>query len=186
MDKGNPDEDRYTEWPHAPSHLFVPKSAYFITASTYHKALLFKSNVAKEKLLGTIFEEAQLWAWRLEAWAVMSNHYHLVAHAPENANTLESMLRRVHSKTAVWLNKQERTPGRKVWFRYRDTCLTYQKSYMARLHYTHHNPVRHGVVANAEQYRWCSMAWFTRNAEPAFRKTVLSFKIDQLDIDDDF
>jgi putative transposase len=49
-----------------------------------------------------------------------------------------------------------------------------------------HNPVRHGVVQLAENYRWCSAAWFIQNASPAFVKTVMGFKIDQLKVPDNF
>ena len=33
------------------------------------------------------------------------------------------------------------------------------KSYLARLNYVHQNPVKHGLVRVANQYRWCSAAW---------------------------
>ena len=42
------------------------------------------------------------------------------------------------------------------------------------------------LVGNAENYRWCSLGWFNRNAAAGFRKTVLSFKYDQITIEDNF
>ena len=92
----------------------------------------------------------------------------------------------LHSKTAIWVNKNDGTPGRKVWFQYWDTCLTYQHSYLARLNYVHNNPVKHGLAANAALYPWCSMTWFMQGAGSAFRKTVLSFKHDAVQVVDDF
>ena len=176
----------YHEWPHAPSHLFIPSSAYIVTASTHGKSLFFNTPAKLDFLLNALFEEAQSFKWQLQAWAVMANHYHFIAQAPENAATLKEMVQSLHSKTARWLNKLDRTQGRKVWFQYWDTCLTYEKSYLARLNYVHHNPVKHGLVGNAENYRWCSMSWFTRNASAGFRRTVLAFKIDKVTVKDDF
>jgi putative transposase len=46
--------------------------------------------------------------------------------------------------------------------------------------------VRHGVLPVAENYRWCSAAWFARHAPPAFVKTVNSFKIDRVEVPNDF
>jgi hypothetical protein len=46
--------------------------------------------------------------------------------------------------------------------------------------------VHHGVVANAEDYRWCSGSWFVRTATPAFKATVESLKIDRFHVADDF
>ena len=78
------------------------------------------------------------------------------------------------------------TSGRKVWFNSWDTRLTYEKSYMARLAYVHQNPVKHGVVKMARDYRWCSAAWFEQNSERPFVETVLSFPIDKVNVRDDF
>jgi putative transposase len=38
----------------------------------------------------------------------------------------------------------------------------------------------------AANYRWCSAAWFERNAPQAFFKTVKSFKVDRLKVYDEF
>lgn len=64
--------------------------------------------------------------------------------------------------------------------------MTYQRSYLARLNYVHQNPVRHGLVPVANQYPWCSAAWFERSASPAIVKSIYRFKINQVHVDDDF
>ncbi len=125
-------------------------------------------------------------AGRLEAWSVFPNHYHFIAHAPVDAGTLVIFLRELHSRTAVALNRQDGTRGRKVWHNYWDTQLTHEASYLARLHYVHQNPVKHGVAVIANQYPWCSAAWFERTATPAQVKTIYSFKTDRIHIQDDF
>jgi putative transposase len=71
-------------------------------------------------------------------------------------------------------------------FNFRETRLTYQKSYLARINYVHQNPVKHGLVAVANQYPWCSARWFERSASPAIIKSIYRFKTDQLQIDDEF
>jgi putative transposase len=127
--------------------------------------------------------------WRLEAWAVFSNHYHFVAHSPEDVDTAESlsrMLGLLHEKTAKWVNRLDTAPGRQVWHNYRETRLTYEKSYLARLNYTHQNAVKHGLVPVANQYPWCSARWFERVATPAQIKTIYAFKTDKLNMPDDF
>ena len=146
-------ETLYREWAHAPSHLFVPGGSYIITAGTYQRALLFDSHEKRDFLMQSLFVEAERWGWSLQAWAVMENHYHFVALAPEDAATLKRLITSLHSKTAIWLNKTDGAPGRKVWFQYWDTSLTYQHSYLARLNYVHNNPVKHGLVGDAENYR---------------------------------
>jgi putative transposase len=96
------------------------------------------------------------------------------------------MLSKLHTQTAIVLNKWDEAPGRRVWFQYWDSRITYQASYYARLKYVHQNPVHHGVVANAENYPWCSASWFRRTARPAVVATVNGFKTDRVRVRDDF
>ena len=82
--------------------------------------------------------------WQLEAWAVFSNHYHIVAHSPvaeDGAASLSQVLGLLHEKTAKHVNRLDGAAGRKVWQNFRETRLTYEKSYLARLNYTHQNAV---------------------------------------------
>ena len=132
---------------------------------------------------------AEQFSWQLEAWAVFSNHYHFVAHSPAtatDATSLTPMLSLLHVKTSGWINKLDNTPGRQVWFNFRDTKLTHQRSYLARLNYVHQNAVKHGLVPVACQYPWCSAAWFERTASPAMVRSIYRFKSDRLVVDDDF
>ena len=46
--------------------------------------------------------------------------------------------------------------------------------------------VHHGLVPVANQYRWCSAAWFEQTATPAQVATIYSFKIDRVKVHDDF
>ncbi len=120
------------------------------------------------------------------SWAVMANHYHFVGDAPGGVDGTKLMVKALHSRAAIWLNRHDGIAGRKVLYQYWDTCLTDEKSYLARLHYVHHNPVKHGLVENAANYPWCSMNWFCQNARAGFRRTVLSFKTDRVSVPDDF
>jgi hypothetical protein len=46
--------------------------------------------------------------------------------------------------------------------------------------------VHHGVVACAEQYRWCSAAAFSSDPNQSFVETVSRMKMDTLSVMDDF
>jgi putative transposase len=118
--------------------------------------------------------------------AVFVNHYHFIASANEDAVSLRDFLQHLHSDSARELNKLDRLSGRRVWYNFWDTKLTYERSYLARLNYAHQNAVKHGFVIVANQYPWCSAAWFERTASLAAVKTIYGFKTDKLKIDDDY
>ena len=160
-----------------------------VTAATYQKALHFHTPERLTVLERGLLNLAAETGWRLEAWAVFANHYHFVAHSPaadSDAGTLRPMLSLLHEKIAKWINRLDAAPGRKVWHNFRETKLTYEKSYLARLAYVHGNAVHHGLVPVANQYRWCSAAWFERTATPAQVKTIYAIKTDRLNVPDDF
>ena len=115
-----------------------------------------------------------------------SNHYHFVARSLPEAGDLGQMVSQLHTETGRDINRVDHTEGRDVWYNFWDTKLTFQKSYLARLNYVHQNPVKHGLVAVANQYRWCSAAWFEQTATPAMVKTIYSFKIDSVKVMDGF
>ena len=96
------------------------------------------------------------------------------------------MLAVLHTKASGWVNKLDRTPARQVWFNFRDTRLTHQRSYLARLNYVHQNPVKHRLVPVANQYPWCSARWFERAASAAMVKSIYRFKTDRINVADDF
>jgi putative transposase len=132
---------------------------------------------------------ARDFGWALEAWAVFSNHYHFVGHSPadeDGAASLSRMLALLHEKTAKWVDRLDAAPGRHVWHNFRDTRLTYQKSYLARLNYVHQNPVKHGLARVANLYPWCSAAWFERSASPAQVKTIYAFPTDRVNVYDEY
>ena len=52
--------------------------------------------------------------------------------------------------------------------------------------YVHQNPVKHGLVTVANQYPWCSAAWFERESSPAIVKSIYRFKTDRVSVEDDF
>jgi putative transposase len=122
---------------------------------------------------------------QLEAWAVFSNHYHIVAHVASDLGRLREFLSSVHTETAAAINRVDGQPNRRIWYQFWDTRLTFEKSYLARLHYVHENAVKHRLVAKAVDYSWCSAAWFEREASLTALKTIRSFKIDRVKVEDD-
>ncbi len=177
--------DKQPDWHHAPPHVFVPNTLYMVTAGTLHKEHLFRGNERLRILEQTVFRIMKDRGWKLRAWALFSNHYHWIGVSPEQGS-IRRLIQHVHSESAKLLNKLDNAVGRRVWFQYWDKCLTYEKSYFARLNYVNNNAVHHGLVHKASLYPFCSAGWIERNCRPAFQNQVASFKYDQLSEPDEF
>jgi len=159
---------------------------YIVTAGTFGKKPFFDRGTKLDLLERMLLSTSKQHGWQLEAWAVMANHYHFVARGSPQSTNLGHFLQKFHYDSACALNQVEGQAGRTLWHNFWETRLTHQYSYLARLNYVHRNAVKHGLVAVANQYPWCSAAWFERTASPAQVKTIYSFKTDKVNVYDDF
>ena len=188
MDVDLPDDEISAKgtqhWPHAPPHRLSQGGVYFLTARCAEGRHLLADDDMKDWFQETLFAIAKEFEWTLEAWAILSNHYHLIGHSPKGPNGAESlreMIRKLHSLTTKELNRRENQAGRtRLWQNFRETCLTHQRSYLARLHYVHQNAVHHKLVAVGSDWKWCSAGAFKKAVTPAWLKTICSFKYDEI------
>ena len=157
-----------------------------LTAATLHRQKLFNTPARLALLVDTLLGFAVTYGIVLQAWACFTNHYHFVGTFEEAKVPFSTFLRHLHRELALRLNQMDDVRDRKVMYQYWDTHLTFEKSWLARLNYVHQNAVKHGLVPVANQYRWCSAAWFESNASPAFVSSVYSFKTDRVSVIDDF
>jgi putative transposase len=172
------------DWPHAPIHRFSPAGIFFVTASTYMKVHHYRTAADLNRLRDLLFALAREFDCSLQAWALLSNHYHLVVEAA--GRNVRNLLWQLHQREGYACNQRDGTPDRRVWFQFRETELTFEKSWLARLRYTNENPVHHGLVQDARNYPWCSASWFERTARRSFVESVARFKTDRVNVPDDY
>ena len=176
----------FAEYPNVPPHLFRPDAMYMVTASTQGRQPLMAEAGRRRLLCLTLFEQACRLGWRLATWAVLPNHYHFLAQAPQDPRTLHALIRSIHSVTGKALNRLDASPGRRVWQNYWDTCVTSEASYIARLHYIGMNPVRHGLVERPEDNPYSGYSRILLNSQPEFMARVFAAPIDRIAVQDDF
>jgi putative transposase len=173
-------------WPHAPLHWFKQAGLYCLTASTYMKEPLFPTTDDLDLLQELFFDLCRVHHAQVQAWSFFPNHHHAIVESPPDAGRLRALIHEFHSISARERNQRYAQPGRRAWFHYWDTHLTFQRSYLARLNYVNQNPVHHGVVARATNYRWCPATWFEANAKRSFVESVRRFGSSRLQMDDEF
>ena len=167
------------DWPHTPVHRLSENAVYIVTAGTFCKKQFFDNEQKRDMMEHFLLSYAKRYSWQLEAWAIFANHYHFVARGNQSSTNLGELIQQLHYDSASELNRHDNQPGRQVWYNFWDTKLTHQYSYLARLNYVHQNAVKHGLALVANQYRWCSAAWFERVASAAQ-------VIDKVNVYDDF
>ena len=180
--------EEYKEYKHNPPHLFRSNAKYFITGATYEKKYFLITNKAKARVFKSLYKGFNSLGWTLEDWVILHNHYHLMANAPENAETLSAIIRDIHKFTAMWLKKNipKTKSVEKIWWNYWDTCITYEKSYFARLNYIWFNPVKHKLVEKAEDWKFGSYYYRYRKEKEYLKKLKKKYPFDKVKVKDDF
>jgi REP element-mobilizing transposase RayT len=118
---------------------------------------IYATEGAAQSFLSTVIEAVQRYGWRLHAFVIMQNHYHLAIETPQ-ANLVEGM-HWLQSTAAIRFNRFRKEQGHVFQGRYKAILVEGMAALCRVVDYIHLNPVRAGAVT-AEQvgrYRWSSL-----------------------------
>jgi putative transposase len=97
-----------------------------------------------------------LYGLSLLGYCLMSNHVHLIA-IPRSQESLSQALKQAHGRYASYWNARQFSSGH-VWQGRFYSCPLEETHLWSALRYVELNPVRAGMVATADQWRWSSAA----------------------------
>lgn len=119
---------------------------------------LFSSAGEAQAFLDTVREATALMGWRLQAYALMRNHYHLAVETPE-PNLVEGM-HWLQSTWATRFNRFRQERGHLFQGRYQAVLIEDAAALGRVVDYIHLNPVRAKIVPpeQVRNFRWSSLA----------------------------
>jgi putative transposase len=141
---------------HQPPHTIREGRLYLLTAACYEHRPYLHTAERREALLDLLRQHCGLHDVRIQAWAVLVTHYHLLAEV-KDLTSLGQIFRRVHGRTSHDWNVEDETQGRQVWYRYADRAIRSEGHYYTTLNYLHYNPVKHGLVDSPYEWPWSSV-----------------------------
>jgi putative transposase len=126
---------------------------------------IFGSDAAKDVFVRTLFECVLRFEWVLHAYAVMTNHFHIVVATPQG-NLPEGM----HWLLSAFANKHKQhrgTIGHVFQSRYRAEHYLQGPVAAQKVDYVHLNPVRAGIIPfeHLNEYLWTSYRRLRRPSE---------------------
>ena len=92
--------------------------------------------------------------WRLHAYVLMSNHYHLLVETTEP--TLSRGMKKIGGEYARWFNKRHRRVGHLFQGRFKAHLIDHDEYLLSVARYIVLNPVRAHMVEDALQWPWSS------------------------------
>jgi REP element-mobilizing transposase RayT len=142
---------------------------YHVINRGNYRADVFGTEGAKEAFLTCLDEVCVRAGWRVHAYVVMRNHYHLALETPEP--TLVDGMQWLQSTYANRFNRFRREHGHVFQGRYQAILVEDGTRIGAVSHYIHLNPVRAGIVpvGQASAYPWSSLhLWGLRKKRPVW------------------
>lgn len=133
-----------------------------------YRQMIFKKKGAAEAFERTLSEAAEKSGWRVHAYVIMGNHFHLAVELTE-PNLSEGM----KWLQGTWIrrfNKYRSWTGRPFQGRYKGLVVEPGHSFAQVCHYIHLNPLRAGLEEETGLggYRWSSLHWFPQKGRPAW------------------
>lgn len=144
-----------------------PGALYHVINRGNYRSDLFGSEGAAQAFLKALFEAVSQYGWKLHAYVLMRNHYHLALETP-----LPNLVEGMHWLQGTFSNRFNRfrkQNGHVFQGRYKALILE-DKDVLSRVvDYIHLNPVRAGVVRPGQinQFRWSSLPQFLKGNRPA-------------------
>lgn len=144
-----------------------PGALYHVINRGNYRRDLFASAGEAQAFLDTLLEAKGLFGWRLHAYALMRNHYHLALETPD-PNLVEGM-HWLQSTWATRFNRFRHEQGHLFQGRYQAILIEDAAALGRVVDYIHLNPVRAKIVLpdQVRHFRWSSLAGIVRGDGPA-------------------
>lgn len=139
---------------------------HVINRGNYRKNL-FAGKGAAESFQACLFEAATRFRWRLHAFVIMRNHFHVAVETPEP--NLSDGMKWLQGTWAARFNRFRGEAGRPFQGRYKALHVEPGHALAQVAHYIHLNPVRARLMP-AERllaHRWSSLPLFAGKNRPA-------------------
>ncbi|HTR26638.1 MAG TPA: transposase [Terriglobales bacterium] len=158
---------------------------HFITCSCYQRLPFLNASRSRDCFLSILEQVRQRYRFVVVGYVVMPEHFHLLVTEPEigNPSTVMQVLKQRTARALLPKVRQsdprqgktlgEESQPRAFWqARFYDFNVWTTKKRIEKLRYMHRNPVKRGLVASAEQWRWSSYRFYLLDEAGAVRVNV--------------
>ncbi len=157
----------------------TPGDAHSLTFNCFHAKAFLSKDRTRLWLIDSLSKAREFLTFDIWAYVIMPEHCHILIFPRRPAYSISRILEAIKlpvtrraksylqqkSPESLQMMRDEQPNGK---FSYRfwqrggghDRNLFEPKAIHAEIEYIHNNPVRRGLVARAEDWRWSSAAWY--------------------------
>jgi REP element-mobilizing transposase RayT len=137
-----------------PLRLEFSGAFWHITARGNERREIFRGDDDRIEFLRILGRTVTLFRWRLHAYVLMGNHYHLLVETPEP--TLSRGMRQLNGFYTQAFNRRHRRVGHLFQGRFKAILVEKDAHLLELARYVALNPVRAGIARSAAAWPWSS------------------------------
>lgn len=138
-----------------PLRISFPGALFHITMRGDNKENIFLETRDYQRFLQRIEEAKEKYLFRLYAYTLMRNHFHLLTEEG-NGGPISKIMQSLNTGHTMYFHKKYGRIGHIFQGRFL-SLLVEKEAYLLELtRYIHLNPVRAGIVTKPEEYKWSS------------------------------
>jgi REP element-mobilizing transposase RayT len=137
-----------------PLRLEHPGAVWHVTSRGNERREVFRDDADRERWVGLLGKAVVLFAWRLHAYVLMSNHYHLLVETP--VPSLSKGMRHLNGVYTQAFNRRHERVGHLFQGRFKSILVEKESHLLELLRYVVLNPVRAGLVRGPDEWPWSS------------------------------
>jgi len=141
--------------------------AYYLTSVTKDRLPVFRGDALKTVACSALNEARMSGGFLILAYVIMPDHLHVVSDGEKKSSAVLRYLKSErHRASLEKLKHASYRRGHEYSLSNHHPnvrLLTSESMFMQRVHYTHQNPIRSGLVERAEDYRFSSVRIWNRN-----------------------
>ncbi len=151
---------------------------YYLTSVARDRLPIFRTEAIKVIACSALDEARRSGKFALYAYVIMPDHIHVITDSILSATRTLQFINGITGRRVIDYLKEQNHEGSlkklrheirprrysySLWDHHPDArLLLSEKMLMQRVHYTHQNPVRAGLVEHPEEYRWSSVRCWSR------------------------
>ena len=131
-----------------------PNAVYHVTSRGNARADIYVDDADREAFLGVVGKVVARYNWLCHAYCLMDNHYHLIIETPDG--NLSQGMRQLNGIYTQRFNRRHNRVGHVLQGRFKAVIVEKESHLLELCRYVVLNPVRAGMAASPQKWRWSS------------------------------
>lgn len=138
---------------------YYQSSFYHVCSRGNNRRHILGDAQSKKCLLALIARYQARYQFRIYAYVIMDNHFHMVLETAESAN-VSRVMQGILLAFSIWYRKSRDYVGHVWQGRFVSRVIVDERQFAENIRYVHENPVRAEMVTQAQDYPYSSAAVF--------------------------